>query len=214
MAGRTPKNTVDDWIDVARKTLMEEGVVGLKVDRLAVRLGVSRGGFYHNFRDRDELLALLIQHWEKTCRFLPASPPPGRPEEAIVWLQEVIDRLIDSDGYDYRYDLAVREWARSDKRAEWAVERSDRERLDTLQRFFEAIGYDAEHAVIRAQVFYYHQIGYYAIGVQKSAAERRKIAKLYLDILCGEEPMARARAAGERGSSRAGGRKRTAGARS
>ena len=56
------------------------------------------------------------------------------------------------------------------------------------------IDYDSEHAAIRARVFYYHQIGYYAIGVQQSIPERRKNAQLYLDILCGEEAIAAARA--------------------
>src|SRR3546814_13285720 len=88
----------------------------------------------------------------------------------------------------------MREWARADKRAEWAVERADRERLDILQKFFEAIGYDEEHAAMRARVFYYHQIGYYAIGVRQSIPERRKKAQLYLDILCGEAAIAAARA--------------------
>src|SRR5690606_28439670 len=92
------------------------------------------------------------------------------------------------------FDLAVREWARADKRAEWAVERADRDRLETLQKFFEAIGYDNEHAAIRARVFYYHQIGYYAIGVLQSIPERRKNAQLYVDILCGEDAIAAARA--------------------
>src|SRR3546814_10953682 len=72
-----------------------------------------------------------------------------------------------------------------DKRAGWAVERADRERLERLRAFFEALGYDRQHAAIRARVFYYHQIGYYAIGVRQSIAERRKNAHLYIDIICG-----------------------------
>ena len=194
MVGRTPKNTVQDWIEAAQRTLVDEGISGLKVDRLANRLGVTRGGFYHNFKDRDEFFDQIIRHWEETCRFLPDEPPPPKAAEAIDWLDRVIGRLIESDGYNYHFDLAVREWARSDKRAEWAVERADRDRLETLQKFFEAIGYDNDHAAIRARVFYYHQIGYYAIGVLQSIPERRKNAQLYLDILCGEEAIAAARA--------------------
>ncbi|ALJ14891.1 MULTISPECIES: TetR/AcrR family transcriptional regulator [Sphingopyxis] len=199
MAGRTPKNTVQDWIEAAQRTLVDEGIAGLKVDRLANRLGVTRGGFYHNFKDRDEFFEQIIRHWENSCRFLPDDPPPPRPGDAIEWLDRTIGRLIESDGYDYRFDLAVREWARADKRAEWAVERADRERLDTLQKFFEAIGCDKEHAAIRARVFYYHQIGYYAIGVRQSIAERRRNAELYMDILCGEEELKAARAAAAKG---------------
>jgi len=198
MVGRTPKNTVQDWIETAQRTLIDEGISGLKVDRLAKRLGVTRGGFYHNFKDRDEFFEQIIRHWEETCRFLPDVPPPAKPAEAVEWFDRAIDRLIESDGYDYHFDLAMREWARADKRAEWAVERADRERLDILQKFFETIGYDEEHAAMRARVFYYHQIGYYAIGVRQSIPERRKKAQLYLDILCGEEAIAAARASAQK----------------
>jgi AcrR family transcriptional regulator len=198
MVGRTPKNTVQDWIEAATRMLVDEGIAGLKVDRLANRLGVTRGGFYHNFKDRDELFDQIIRHWERTCRFLPDEAPPSRPGEAVEWLDLAIGRLIDSDGYDYHFDLAVREWARADKRAGWAVERADRERLETLQKFFEAIGYDDEHAAIRARVFYYHQIGYYAIGVRQSSSERRKNAQLYIEIICGEGALSAARVTGQK----------------
>lgn len=189
MVGRTPKNSVQDWIDAARRSLIDEGFAGLKVDRLANRLGVTRGGFYHNFKDRDEFFQQIIRYWEASCRFLPEGPPPVTPSEALAWLNRMIARLIESDGYDHRFDLAVRDWARADKRAEWAIERADRDRLGKLQRFFEALGYDSDHATIRARVFYYHQIGYYAIGVDQSISERRRNAQLYTDILCGEEAL-------------------------
>ncbi len=195
MVGRTPKNTVQDWIEAAKRTLVDEGISGLKIDRLANRLGVTRGGFYHNFKDRDDFFEQVIRYWEESCRFLPDEPPPAKPSDAAEWIDRLIDRLIESDGYDPRFDLAMREWARADKRAEWAVERADRERIATLQKFFATIGYDQEHAAIRARVLYYHQIGYYAIGVQQSVAERRKTAALYISILCGEEVLSAARAA-------------------
>lgn len=194
MVGRTPKNTVQDWITVAERMLVDEGIAGLKVDRLANRLGVTRGGFYHNFKDRDDLLDQLIGHWERTCRFLPDDAPGAIETDAMAWLDRAIARLIESDGYDHRFDLAVREWARADKRAEQAVAQADRRRIDTLRKFFEAIGYDGEQASVRARVFYYHQIGYYTIGVRQSAPRRRESAKLYLDILCGEEALADYRA--------------------
>jgi len=194
MAGRTPKNTASDWIEAGQRMLVDEGIAGLKVDRLASRLGVSRGGFYHHFEDRDAFLDRLVGHWEATCRFLPNAPPPARPAEAIAWFDGAITRLIGSDGYDYHFDLAVREWARADTRTGWAVERADRDRIETLQKFFEAIGYRGEHAATRARVFYYHQIGYYAIGVRQSIPERRRSAELYIAILCGEQALATARA--------------------
>lgn len=196
MAGRTAKITADTWVDTARRALIEEGIGGVKVDRLAGRLGVTRGGFYHNFRDREELLSRLMDAWEETCQFAPPDLPPGStPADAIVWLDELVRRLIEEDIYDHHFDMAVRELARSDPRAAWAMERADRKRMTSLRRFFEALGYDEEEAPVRARVFYYHQIGYYAIGVRQSVAERRRKARLYIDILCGAEQLAAARQA-------------------
>ncbi len=195
MRGRPPKITAELWIETARLALLEEGIAGVKVDRLAQRLGVTRGGFYHNFENRDDLLAKLLEHWAATCQFLPSEPPGSSPADAIAWHDRVIDRLIDEDGYDSRFDMAVREWARSDQRAAWAVERADRQRLTTMEQFFRALGYSAEEAVIRARVFYYHQVGYYALNVKQTAAERRRVVHLYVEILCGHDRLQAGRAA-------------------
>jgi AcrR family transcriptional regulator len=199
MVGRTPKVTAETWIDTARQSLIEEGIGSVKVDRLANRLGVTRGGFYHNFKDRDDLLAQLLDYWEKECRFLPDDMPGSKPAEAAEWFDRALQRLIDSDGYDYRFDLAVRDWSRFDQRAGWAVERVDRDRLQILTKFFEMLGYKGEEAIIRARVFYYHQIGYYAIGVRQSIAERRRALGLYLEILCGHGVLEAARSESLRG---------------
>jgi hypothetical protein len=88
----------------------------------------------------------------------------------------------------------VREWSRSDKRAAWAIERADRERITVLERFFETLGYLPHEALIRARVFYFHQIGYYAIDVHETIAERRRNVSTYMDILCGAQQLAAARA--------------------
>jgi AcrR family transcriptional regulator len=190
---RTAKITAETWIETARQTLVDEGLGGVKVDRLANRLGVTRGGFYHNFKDRDDLLEQLIALWERSCRFLPDTPTGNRPAEAVAWIEKAMERLLEGDGYDPRFDLAVREWARADQRAAWAIERADRDRLQVLGRFFEALGYDEDEALIRARVFYYHQIGYYAIGVRQGVGERRRTLGIYLEILCGHGVLAAAR---------------------
>lgn len=191
MPGRNQKVSSGTWVETARRVLVEEGIAGVKVDRLAQRLGVTRGGFYHNFHDREDLLDALLHRWEEACRFLPEYPVRDALADVGLWFDRALDRLIEEDGYDHDFDMAVREWARSDQRAAWAVERSDRERMGTLQRFFDALGYSEDEALIRARVFYYHQIGYYAIGVRETTALRKRNVQLYVDILCGHEAMER-----------------------
>jgi AcrR family transcriptional regulator len=193
MAGRKVQISANTWVDTARLALIDEGIGGVKVDRLASRLGVTRGGFYHNFADREKLLDRLLDHWEQACRFLPNDAPGETAADAANWLDALLHRLIEEDGYDHNFDMAVRDWARADPRASWAVERADRLRMATLKSFFEALGYGHNEALIRARVFYFHQIGYYAIGLVENTAERKRTASTYVDILCGHDVMEAAR---------------------
>jgi len=191
---RTARISAETWVDTAKQTLIDEGVGGVKVDRLASRLGVTRGGFYHHFRDRDDLLEKLIDHWESSCRFLPDTGLGSSAADGAIWFEALFERLLEEDGYDPRFDLALRDWARIDQRAAWAIERSDRDRLGMLANGFKALGYGEEEARIRARVLYYHQIGYYAMGVREGNAERRRALALYNEILCGAGVLASARA--------------------
>ena len=43
---REPDKTRDDWISAALAALAEGGIEAVKVERLAARLGVSKGSFY------------------------------------------------------------------------------------------------------------------------------------------------------------------------
>lgn len=187
MANLIPKTPRATWLATARNALIDEGIHGVKVERLAHRLGVTRGGFYKQFADRDELLKQLLESWETQNVFALELPPLRTRQQARDAFARLTNRLIEEDGFDSRFDLAVRDWARNDKRAAWAVERMDAKRIELLRRLFLAIGCDDEEAIVRARVFYYHQIGYYALGVKQTTAERKRILPIYLRILIGAE---------------------------
>lgn len=193
MAGRPKKVEVRTWVETARQALIEDGVVGLKVDRLATRLGVTRGGFYHHFKDRDALIEALLEHWRDVCRFTPPSTAHETPAEAAAWFETFSHWLIEEALYDHAFDMAVRDWARSEERAERAIGQADAERIATIVHLFRMLGYAEPEATIRARVFYYHQIGYYSINVHETDDERRRNAPVYLDVLCGADKLGAAR---------------------
>lgn len=194
MANLVPKVPAETWLATARDVLVEEGIAAVKVDRLASRLGVTRGGFYHHFRDRADLLERLLAHWEAEARFVPPGRSPRDPAEALAVIDSQVHHLIEERDYDPRFDMAVRAWAQADATVAAAVERMDRRRIAALTRIFVALGCDRPEAAIRARVLYFHQIGYYAIGVKATAAARLRAADRYVRILCGEDHLERARA--------------------
>ncbi|MDH0866505.1 helix-turn-helix domain containing protein [Mitsuaria sp. GD03876] len=196
MPNLVPKVPATTWVDAAREALIDEGIDAVKVDRLAQRLGVTRGGFYHHFADHADLLARLLGLWRETVIFVPPGPAPATPAQALAAIDALVERLITEDGYEPRFDMAVRAWAHADAAVARVVEEVDTARIASLQRLFAALGCKPQEARIRARVFYFHQIGYYAIGVQESEPQRRRLLGHYLSILCGEENLRAAREAG------------------
>jgi AcrR family transcriptional regulator len=193
LANLVPKVPAESWLEAARQMLVQEGIDAVKVDRLAKGLGVSRGGFYYHFADRDDLLIRLLGVWKSEVVFVPSQLEPSNPHEALQAIEALVDHLLGEDGYDPRFDLAVRSWAHSDTRTASAVQVADVQRIATLTAIFRGLRCEESEAAVRARVFYFHQIGYYLIDLHEDRKSRREHVSTYISILCGEHHLAAAR---------------------
>ena len=175
------------WLDTARQALIEEGTAGVEINKLAKRLGSSRGGFYWFFKNRAQLLHELLDYWARTgtVLFERILRTPGRNgmEEYLA----LTHLWIDEKDYDPKWDGAVRDWARTSEAVRKVVEAVDQRRIAVLEEIFHDIGYTGKEAHIRARVMYYHQVGYYAMGVRESQRERRALIPYYRKVLAGRD---------------------------
>ena len=55
----------DAWVTAATDALERGGVEAIAIAGLARELGVTRGSFYWHFGSRDELLAAVLERWER-----------------------------------------------------------------------------------------------------------------------------------------------------
>lgn len=117
--------TRDDWMAAGFDALDREGYSGVSVERLARRLNVTRGSFYHHFRGRDEYVHALLAQWEAdyTDRML-AYAAQG------VSLEEVLSRYlaIAAEKRPSR-EIAIRAWADRDPLVAQYQRRVDSTRL-------------------------------------------------------------------------------------
>jgi hypothetical protein len=81
----------------------------------------------------------------------------------------------------------MRDWARTSKKAEKIVRRVDDQRIALIQEIFEGFGYKGVEALIRARITYFHQVGYYALRINESRAERLRSQSLVSHT--GDEPV-------------------------
>lgn len=144
---RTPRQA---WIDAASAILAEAGADAIRVETLAARLGVTRGGFYRQFTSRQELLDAVLDDWEHRT------------------VDEVLAR-VEREGGDAKtkvskagrltfsaellpLDLAVREWARRDPAVAARLERVDNERMDYLRNLIGTISDDPRDVEARSML--------------------------------------------------------------
>jgi AcrR family transcriptional regulator len=171
-----------DWIAAAREMLIEGGISAVEINPLAARLGVTRGGFYWRFKNRQDLLDHLLADWDATnnLSLIKAAHPPGTPLER---LQRLIFLWIDEIGFSPALDTAVRQWACVDKQVEKKVRKADELRIEAITQIFLDANKPPEEALVRGRVVYYHQIGYFTLGVRETRVRRLGLMPLYNQIL-------------------------------
>lgn len=174
----------EDWIDAAKKALITGGIKSVSVNLIASKLGITRGSFYWHFSDRQELLDALVDDWLDTnnAALLEAIEKAGENGDPTDF--DIVGNLwLEEKEFDPRYDSAMRDWARTDKKIDKVVRKTDSQRIDAFKKMFLSYGFREQEAWIRARILYYHQVGYYALNVRESTEERRKLFKLYDDVL-------------------------------
>lgn len=179
---RTPSTR--EWVDIARRVLIEEGIVEVKIDKLARLAGVTRGGFYWRFQGRDELLDALIEDWRSTN-----TAPMLRILAGSGTLRERMQRLanlyISEDEFSSSYDRAVRTWASLAPAITQVVREVDEVRIEAIRQIFAEAGHTGDEALVRARITYFHQVGYYATGILEPGERRKELQDIYLRVLTG-----------------------------
>ncbi len=167
-----------DWVGAALSILVMEGVDAVKITRLAEALSVTRGSFYWHFRDRQDLLDELIAHWEMT-NTKELLEVLDRSYDLTSGILAIFDLWIDKDRFDSGLESALRDWARASPPVRAAVARADERRVLAIADLFRRDGFEETEAFIRARILYFAQIGYYALQIEESFAERMSYLEAY-----------------------------------
>jgi AcrR family transcriptional regulator len=140
------------WLMAGLESLRKGGPSGVRVERLAADLGITKGSFYWHFRNREELLEALLEHWSREMTDVEFERIDALEADLAARLLALADDVLEK-GMG-RYDPAIRAWARTERKVAAAVAQVDRRRVRALTGFFEEGGFKAAEARIRARLFY------------------------------------------------------------
>jgi AcrR family transcriptional regulator len=147
-----------EWVDAGLKLLAKEGIDAVRVEPLAVNLGVTKGSFYWHFKDRAALHTEMLRAW----RGVGTGDIIEQVEAGGGTGAERLYRLVElgtSNGKAASLETAVRTWARSDANVAEALGEVDRKRLDYVVKLLTASGLKRDVSRTRAKLLYLALIG-------------------------------------------------------
>jgi AcrR family transcriptional regulator len=144
----------DQWLAKALETLESSGVDGVKIERLAKALGISRSGFYWHFKNRQELLEHLLEYWTHEYTGVVSNDPDVKKLDPKKRLLAIMDMIREKNLT--KYDLAINAWAKADPLARMALKKAVNIRLGFLRAVFAELGFDGDELEMRTRLFVCH----------------------------------------------------------
>lgn len=161
--------------------LATEGAVGLKIDHLTRRLGVTKGSFFHHFAGAAAYKTALLVHLEAaaeaqvtaTERDLEVADPPQVLARLTAAVGDATNGLWRAD-----LEVAVRAWSFTDPEVRATQDRIDARRLAMLEAVWRRLEPDPDRARASARLPYLIMV-----GASMSAVDPDELRRVYELIL-------------------------------
>ncbi|RED51535.1 TetR family transcriptional regulator [Aestuariispira insulae] len=180
---RTSKLGRSEWIEAAFRLLTESGVTSINVEKLAKRLGVTKGSFYWHFKDRTELLEAVLDKWHDQYVIAKVEHMGGDAYTRLINLLDVVPRKRGSKHLGGSMELAMRSWARYDDDAENVVADVDRLRVNYVADLLRELGFPEEELESRAFLIYAYVMCQGIFSFEKTDDILERIHNTCTDIL-------------------------------
>jgi len=148
--------SAEDWVRAALRALGRDGVAGVRVEVLARELGVTKGSYYHHFRNRRGVLLAALETWEQvaTEQVIDQVEAQGDLRTRTAELL----RVVFADGGEHdAIESGIRAWASTDEGAGRVVARVDERRIGYVASLLEAQG--VAEPRLRSELVYRALIG-------------------------------------------------------
>ncbi|MFH8347760.1 TetR/AcrR family transcriptional regulator [Streptomyces sp. NPDC018045] len=174
---RTPRGS---WIAAGLRALTAGGVEAVRIESLAQALGVTRGGFYWHFADRQALLEDMLDVWEQdvTTAVIEKVEAGGGDARTRLWRLFAVAATGDGLLTDIHTDFAVRDWSRRDPAVAQRLRRVDNRRMDYLRRLFGAFCPDPDEVEVRCTLCFTVWIGNRLLTVDHGGRSPAEVMEL------------------------------------
>jgi AcrR family transcriptional regulator len=170
---RTPRSK---WIEEGLEALAAGGPDAVRIEVLAERIGVTKGGFYWHFKDRNALLGEMLDQWERSTTDdvierveLEGGSARGKLRRTFA--------LTSSLETPFAVDLAIRTWSRRDRSIARRLRRVDNRRMDYLRSLFNTFCQDPMEVEVRCMLSFSLLLGDHLIATDHTGTTRAEVVE-------------------------------------
>ena len=172
------------WVEAGLKEIGRSGLEGVRVEVLAKRLGVTKGGFYRRFKDRRALLSKLLDTWKRGRIAAIEKQTELGDQSARDRLKSIIQLYSERINPEaMAIELAIRQWARSDPAAAAAVRSVDAARLSRVAHLYQLLRLPVGQAAAQAVLFYSFIFGQSLLFLGQGSQKRGSLMEQCSNVL-------------------------------
>lgn len=128
--------TKEKWLDKTLVLVSKVGVNNLKIDTLCKKFKVTKGSFYHHFKNQKEFINELLEYWYETYTnkiINEIKKYEDNPEKQI----ELLNTIIYSKNLNI--EIEFRAWGIRNSAVLEYIERIDKKRIQALESIQEKL---------------------------------------------------------------------------
>ncbi len=170
---RTPRSR---WTEAGLRALGAGGPDAVRIEALAAELGVTKGGFYGHFKDRQALLDEMLDTWEQASTREVIDQVEREGGDAKLKLRRA-GALTFSD-WLLPIDLAVRNWSRHNQTVAERLRRVDNQRMTYMRSLFGTFCSDESDVEARCMLAFSLLIGNHFMAADHGPHSRSDVLRL------------------------------------
>lgn len=144
------RKSKEDWLREGAYVIAEDGAAGLTIDTLCNRLQVTKGSFYHHFKNYQDFKTALLNFWEQesTLRIIEAVEQTENAINKLDYLLKI------TANFPEPLEKSFRAWAMQDEEVGQYQQRIDQQRMSYVETLCLEVTPTENQAKILARILY------------------------------------------------------------
>jgi len=178
------KTNKEDWLKLGMQLLSKHGEESIKIEKLCAKLKLTKGSFYHHYKNIEDYVLELMRYWQvtKTENIIYAANTETAFEKKVEKLNSIVVQE------DHLVEIRIRAWGIRNSKVNEFIKLVDQKRMNYLKSLYLEKKYNDQNAEALAKVEYAAFVGMQQLFYDSPLDEKIKICEIFQTLLNSNNP--------------------------